>query len=126
MEKIRKRKGKAAERLPERNRRLTKFRCSIFYFRNSQDITAEVLVLDDIGQLLVHVGGVDLYGFLAHIGSFEGKLVEDLFENGMQAASSDILGLLVHAGGEASEGFHGRSEERRVGKECRSRWSSSH
>src|SRR5260370_30172640 len=35
------------------------FRVSIFEFRILQDVAAQVLVLDDIGELFVHVSGVD-------------------------------------------------------------------
>src|SRR5271157_639633 len=72
-----------------------------------QDIAAQVLVLDDIGELLVDVGRVDLHIFLFQIRGFEGKLVENLFKNGVQAARADVFRLLVDAGGEARDGRHG-------------------
>ena len=45
-------------------------------------------------------------------------LTEEAFSNGENAETYEQLDL--------SELIYGRSEERRVGKECRSRWSPYH
>ena len=42
------------------------------------------------------------------------------------ATLDEALALLAEHGGEAKPLAGGRSEERRVGKECRSRWSPYH
>jgi len=65
------------------------------------------LILDDVGELLGYVGGVDLDVLLFEVGSFEGQLVEDFFENGVEAARADIFGLLVDTGGETGDGGDG-------------------
>src|SRR6266852_1066507 len=83
------------------------FRVSIFEFRILKDVAAQVLVLDDIGELFVHVGSIDLDVFLFQVGGFKGKLVEHFFQNGVQAAGANIFGLLVDAGGEFGDGGHG-------------------
>src|SRR5207244_7847429 len=61
----------------------------------SQNVAAEVLVLNDLGQLLLDVSGVDAHGLLLEIRSFERDLIQKLFHDGMQAPRADILGLLV-------------------------------
>src|SRR5579863_219411 len=65
--------------------------------RASQNIPAEVLILDDLGQLLAHVGRVHLHGLLLQVRSLEGNLFQQLFENGMQPPRPDILRIFVHA-----------------------------
>ena len=42
------------------------------------------------------------------------------------AAGADASAKLLHLTGGISAAFASRSEERRVGKECRSRWSPYH
>src|SRR5574341_1151552 len=50
-----------------------------------------------------------------------------LYKNRDGAAGlRDFSGQLIRAHEEAGWTFHSRSEERRVGKECRSRWSPYH
>ena len=68
-----------------------------------ENVAAQVLVLHDIRQLLLHVGGVHFKGFLLHFRSFEGNFLENFFQNGVQAARADIFGVLVHLGGEARD-----------------------
>jgi len=58
-------------RLFVRSPALHEFRISIFEFRNLEDVTAEILVLHDIGKLLVNVGGIDLDRFFLQIGSLK-------------------------------------------------------
>src|SRR5215469_12634800 len=72
-----------------------------------QDVAAQVLILDNVGELFVHIGGIDLDVFLFQVGGFEGKLVENFFENGVKAARADIFGLLVHASCKLSDRRYG-------------------
>src|SRR6516164_5964979 len=72
----------------------------IFHCLRLEDVTAEILVLDDVGELLVHVARIDLHRLFFQVRRLEGKLIQHLFENRMQPARPDILCLLVHAGGE--------------------------
>src|SRR5467141_2735930 len=83
------------------------FLFSIFQFQESQDVAAQILVLDDIRELLGHVGAVNLHVFLLEVGRFERDFVENFFEDGVQAAGADVFGLLVDAGGEAGNGGDG-------------------
>src|SRR5258708_7840563 len=83
------------------------FRVSIFGFRILQDVAAEILVLDDVHKLFVDVSGVNFHVLFLELGSLERNLVENLFENSVQAAGADIFGLLIDAGGEAREGGNG-------------------
>src|SRR5467141_2240177 len=83
------------------------FLFSIFQFQESQDVAAQILVLDDVRELLGDVGGVNLHVFLFEIGRFERDFVENFFEDGVQAAGADVFGLLIDAGGEAGNGGDG-------------------
>src|SRR5579871_513514 len=80
-----------------------------FHFRGSilQDVAAQILILHDVGKLLVDVGGVDLNVFLFKVRSFEGKLIQNLFEDRVETAGANIFSLLVDAGGEFRDGFDG-------------------
>ncbi len=79
----------------------------------SQNVAAEVLILDDVGKLLLHVGRVDLEGFLFHLGRFEGNFLEHFFQNRVQPARADIFGVLVYLGGKTSDGGDGVLGERK-------------
>src|SRR5467141_5275062 len=83
------------------------FLFSIFQFQESQDVAAQILVLDDVRELLGDVGAVNLHVFLLEVGRFERDFVENFFEDGVEAAGADVFGLLVHAGGEAGDGGDG-------------------
>src|SRR5580704_14336510 len=48
-----------------------------------QNVAAQILIFDDIRELFLHVGRVDLEGFLFHFGRFEGNLFEHFFQNGV-------------------------------------------
>src|SRR6267143_3032972 len=76
------------------------FRVSIFEFRILQDVPAEILVLDDIGELLVYVGGIDFNVFLLEVGRLEGEFVENLFKDSVKPAGADVFRLLIDAGSE--------------------------
>src|SRR2546425_2234839 len=80
------------------------FLFSIFKSKESEDIAAEILVLDDVRELLGDVGGINLHVFLLEVGRFERDFVQNFFEDGVQAAGADVFGLFVHAGGEAGDG----------------------
>ena len=56
-----------------------------------QDVAAQVLILDDIGELFVHVSGVHLDVFLFQVGRFKRKLIEHFFQNSMQPPRADIF-----------------------------------
>lgn len=72
-----------AEKRAERNEEIgwrAGFRLSKFHVPSRlKDVTAEILVLHDVGKLLVYVRGVDLDGFLLEVGSFEREFVQNLF-----------------------------------------------
>jgi hypothetical protein len=50
---------------------------------DSQDIPAEVLILDDIRQLLLNISSIDADRFLLQVRALEGDLVEKFFHNGV-------------------------------------------
>src|SRR2546425_11069406 len=55
---------------------------------------------------------------------YERKATERLLQEAIEAALDVNAHLIAELGGEVPEEYYGgRSEERRVGKECRSRWS---
>src|SRR6202158_1013308 len=83
------------------------FLFSIFHFQESEDVAAQILVLDDVRELLRDVGAVNLHVFLLEVGRFERDFVQNFFEDGVEAAGADVFGLLVHAGGEAGDGGDG-------------------
>ena len=72
----------------------------------------------------IRLGFCDLLGFQKNISIMPGEL-ESAFENGVSFDASAIQGF---SDVEKSDLllFPDRSEERRVGKECRSRWSPYH
>ncbi len=48
-----------------------------------KNVSAEILVLDDIRQPVADVGGVNLYVLLLEIGPFEGDFVQQFFHDGV-------------------------------------------
>src|SRR5256885_1445606 len=90
--------GRLAMRIP------APFLVSIFRFQELQDVAAQILVLDDVRELPGDVGSINLDVLLLEVGRFERDFVQNLFEDGVEAAGADIFGLLVHAGGEAGDG----------------------
>src|SRR5947208_11122372 len=86
---------------------LVPFLFSIFQFQELQDVAAQILVLDDVRKLLGNVGGVNLHVFLLEVGRFERDFVQNFFEDGVEAASANVFGLLVHVGGKAGDGGDG-------------------
>ena len=70
----------------------------------------------EIGEKLAARLGINFYDKeLINLASEESGLCKEFFEKADEKASQGIIG-----------GLFGRSEERRVGKECRSRWSPYH
>src|SRR5439155_2993912 len=63
----------------------------------------QILVLDDVRKLLGNVGGVNLHVLLLEVGRFERDFVQNFFEDGVEAASANVFGLLVHVGGKAGD-----------------------
>src|SRR6266850_4167848 len=83
------------------------FLFSIFKFQESENVAAQILVLDDIRELLGDVGGVHFYVLFLEVGRFERNFVKNLFENGVQAPRADIFRLLVYACCESRDGGDG-------------------
>ena len=54
------------------------------------------------------------------------KFTEDAYEQTLIALFRDELGYAYECGYDVERDYKERSEERRVGKECRSRWSPYH
>jgi len=67
----------------------------------SENVPAQVLVLDDLGQLLPHIIAVDLHRLLPQVRPFEREIFEKLLHDGVQAARSDVLSVLVDPSSEA-------------------------
>src|SRR5215469_2538220 len=82
-------------------RTLSEFRISIFEFRILQDVAAEILILHDVHELFIDIGGVNFNVLFFEVGSLERDFVENFFKNSVQAARANVLGLLVDASGKA-------------------------
>src|SRR5882762_5197582 len=80
------------------------FLFSIFEFQESENVATQILVLDDVCELFGDVGGVNFYVLFLQIGCFKRNLVENFFENSVQAPRADILCLLIHARCEPRDG----------------------
>ena len=83
--------------------------------------------------ILAGVGGIGSYvGFLlarikpAALFIYDPDIVETVNMSGQLYSQSDIEKFKVHAIANTIKNYANRSEERRVGKECRSRWSPYH
>src|SRR5256885_3764610 len=76
----------------------------------SSDVCSSDLVLDELGAV---DGGDEEFGFVA---GGTGSVVHRAAETALENRTIDF----------AEFGGGGRSEERRVGKECRSRWAPYH
>src|SRR5947209_9853746 len=81
-------------------KRKSAFRVSIFEFRmTSEDVAAQVLVLDNVGELFADVGGINLHRLFLQLRRLKGNFVQYFFEDGVQPPRADIFGVLVHRGG---------------------------
>src|SRR5216110_3455368 len=83
-----------------------------------EDISAEILILHDIGEHLLNVSCVDSDRFLFKIGTLERNLVEQLFHDRMQPAGADVFGVFIHCGGEACDLLNGIIEKRQLDAVC--------
>src|SRR5208283_450521 len=72
-----------------------------------ENVTAQILVLYDVRELLVNVGGIYLHRFLFQVRRFERELIQDFFQNRVQTARADVFRLLIHAGGKFGDGLYG-------------------
>jgi len=61
----------------------------------SEDESREVLVLNHVGKARLDVGAVDDHVLVAHLRGVEGELVEQAFEDGVEAPRADVLGAIV-------------------------------
>src|SRR5688572_1183172 len=89
--------GSGAAFLPQAGRRVASAAsASTGARRASERIAAQILVLDDAGERLAHVGGVDGQLDPGHIRGLERHLVEQPLEDGLQPPRADVLGTRVH------------------------------
>jgi hypothetical protein len=68
-----------------------------------QHIPAQVAVFDDIGELLLHVAGVNGYLLLADFRRFEGEFFKQPFHHRIEPARTDILGTLIDLLGQSRD-----------------------
>src|ERR1017187_9294782 len=93
------------------------------------DADAEIVVIEQ--RFAAGVGGQGSEGFLLALEAGLGRPLRTAGE-GALAAGGALGGVAERTGGHQAarvdgvEGAVSRSEERRVGKECRSRWSPYH
>src|SRR5215475_73633 len=80
----------------------------------SQDVPAQILVLDDVGKLLADVLRVDDHVLLLQIGSFERVLVQESLHYRVKPASADVFGLLVDGKGKPGNRVNRVVGERQV------------
>src|SRR6478609_8566176 len=80
----------------------------------SQNIPAEVLILDDVGQLLAHVDRIYFYVLAFEVRTVEGNLFEQFLEDRMQSPSTDVLGRLVYPSRERRDLFQRILRERQL------------
>src|SRR6516162_4239552 len=88
---------------PSRERPYFPFLSSIFHFRRSQNVAAQVLVLHNVHELLVDVRGVNFNVLFLEVRRLERDFIKNFLEYGVQAARADIFGLLVDAGGKTGD-----------------------
>src|SRR3989442_9579529 len=65
-------------------------------------------------------------GTMAEINRGVGRLVKAVYRTGWRAKEDGMRHKVAEVLSRAAEEIETRSEERRVGKECRSRWSPYH
>src|SRR5215813_15658819 len=68
-----------------------------------ENIPRQILVLDDAAQLVADVAGVDHYLVAAHFRRIERQRFQQAFHDGVQAPGADVLGVLVHLGGDGRD-----------------------
>src|SRR5258706_10916334 len=95
----------------------------VFFFSSRRRHTR--LVSDwssDVCSSDLHAGAAALVGHMLHL---QAGLLEQEF-HGQVPARALAPGAVAELAGPGAHMLHERSEERRVGKECRSRWSPYH
>ena len=80
---------------------------SAYVLDTSEDELREVAVDHDIGQALIDVGRIDDDVLIRELRCAEADVFEDLLEQGVQAASTDVLGLLIDLTGELCDAADG-------------------
>src|SRR6266481_1688919 len=81
-------------------------------FMSLKDVTREILILEDGGQVSAHVVGVDCDFLAAHLRRGEGDLLEQLLHHRVEPPRPDVLGALVHRGGDLRHLLDGVLPER--------------
>ena len=69
--------------------------------RSLENISAQILILDDIGELLADVVSIHSNRLFLQIRPFERHFLQQLFHNGMQPPGADVLGAFIDLRGEA-------------------------
>ena len=94
---------------------------TIIFWQPSDKFMAKNLIKQQDGESLNNKSNEDVNG-MKYEKNKEGKLYEEIEEDN----GSDISTLKSEVNNGLDIAVQGRSEERRVGKECRSRWSPYH
>src|SRR6267142_1787758 len=81
-------------------------------FMSLKDVTREILVLEDGGQVSAHVVGVDCDFLAAHLRRGEGDLLQQLLHHRVEPPSPDVLGALVDRRGNVRHLLDGVLTER--------------
>src|SRR5256885_7454181 len=101
-----------------------RFRCFFFFFQ-AEDGIRDYKVTGVQTCALPICARAALRDAAAVLGAGEADLLADHPEQGRGRIDVDLVGLAVDCQAHCYS-FMSRSEERRVGKECRSRWSPYH
>src|SRR5271168_2069266 len=64
--------------------------------RPLQDESAEICVLGEVADVLLHVSGIDLHRLARTVGSAKGNIVEHALHHGLQPPRADILHARIH------------------------------
>src|SRR6266478_3081450 len=81
-------------------------------FMSLKDVTREILILEDGGQVSAHVVGVDCDFLAAHLRRGEGDLLQQLLHHRVEPPSPDVLGALVDRRGNVRHLLDGVLTER--------------
>ena len=92
---------------------------SAYVLDASEDELREVAVDHNVGQALIDVGRIDDDVLIRELRCAEADVFEDLLEQGVQAASTDVLGLLIDLTGELCDAADGIGLEGGDGMVCR-------